>query len=148
MALRMGETQASGVPWGEGLGSILLTKICRFLFMQAHHQAAGLDKRLRHAETALAALTPPRGRGKRQITEAATLVEAIDLVLKAHRVEGLLSVVWEKQVEQHTQYLAGAEALRAVQSGSLSIPATTSPALPVRKTTLPGSANGAAGRLL
>ena len=73
--------------------------------LQAHHQAAGLDKRLRHAATALAALTPPRGRGKRQITEEATLVEAIDLVLKAHRVEGLLSVVWEKQVEQHTQYL-------------------------------------------
>jgi transposase len=73
--------------------------------LQAPHQAAGLDKRLRHAETALAALTPPRGRGKRQITEEATLVEAIDLVLKAHRVEGLLSVVWEKQVEQHTQYL-------------------------------------------
>src|SRR5215468_8990995 len=73
--------------------------------LHAHHQAAGLDKRLRHAETALAALTPPRGRGKRQITEEATLVEAIDLVLKAHRVEGLLSVVWEKQVEQHTQYL-------------------------------------------
>src|SRR5499426_444370 len=73
--------------------------------LQAHHQAVGLDKRLRHAETALAALTPPRGRGKRQITEEATLVEAIDLVLKAHRVEGLLSVVWEKQVEQHTQYL-------------------------------------------
>jgi hypothetical protein len=73
--------------------------------LQAHHQAAGLDKRLRHAETALAALTPPRGRGKRQITEEATLVEAIDRVLKAHRVEGLLRVVWEKQVEQHTQYL-------------------------------------------
>jgi transposase len=73
--------------------------------LQAHHQAAGLDKRLRHAETALAALTPPRGRGKRQITEEATLVEAIDRVLKTHRVEGLLSVVWEKQVEQHTQYL-------------------------------------------
>jgi transposase len=32
-------------------------------------------------------------------------VEAIDRVLKAHRVEGLLRVVWEKQVEQHAQYL-------------------------------------------
>src|ERR687887_2037612 len=41
--------------------------------LQARHQAAGLDQRLRHAETALAALTPPRGRGKRQITEEATL---------------------------------------------------------------------------
>jgi transposase len=73
--------------------------------LHAHQQAAGLNKRLHQAEAALAALTPPRGRGKRQITEEATLVEAIDRVLKAHRVEGLLRVVWEKQVEQHTQYL-------------------------------------------
>ena len=53
----------------------------------------------------LAALTPPRGRGKRQITDEATLVEAIDLVLTEHRVDGLLSVTWEKQVEQTTQYV-------------------------------------------
>jgi transposase len=73
--------------------------------LHANHQAAGLDKRLCHAETALAALTPPRGRGKRQITDEATLLEAIDLVLTAHRVEGLLSVAWEKQVERQTRYL-------------------------------------------
>ena len=73
--------------------------------LHANQQVAGLDKRLHQAEAVLAALTPPRGRGKRQITEEATLVEAIDRVLKAHRVEGLLRVVWEKQVEQHTQYL-------------------------------------------
>ena len=30
---------------------------------------------------------------------------AIDLVLKEHRVDGLLSVTWEKQVEQTTQYV-------------------------------------------
>jgi transposase len=71
--------------------------------MHAHYQAAGLEKRLTYAETTLAALTPPRGRGKRQITDAAPLVEAIDLVLKDHRVEGLLSGAWEKQVERHTQ---------------------------------------------
>src|SRR4029453_8791753 len=47
----------------------------------------------------------PRGRGKRQITAEATLLEAIDLVRKEHRVEGLLSVTWEKQVEQTTQYV-------------------------------------------
>jgi transposase len=69
----------------------------------AHHQAAGLETRLRHAETQLTALTPPRGRGKRQITDEATLLEAIDRVLTAHRVEELLRVVWEKQVEQTTQ---------------------------------------------
>jgi transposase len=73
--------------------------------MHATQQAAGLETRLRHAETKLAALTPPRGRGKRQMTDEATLVEAIALVLQEHRVGGLLSVTWEKQVEQTTQYV-------------------------------------------
>jgi transposase len=73
--------------------------------MHATPQAAGLEKRLSHAETTLTALTPPRGRGKRQITDEATLMEAIDRVLTEHRVEGLLSVAWEKQVEQTTQYV-------------------------------------------
>jgi transposase len=73
--------------------------------LHATQQAAGLETRLRHAETKLAALTPPRGRGKRQITDEATLVAAIGLVLKEHRVDGLLSVTWEKQVEQTTQYV-------------------------------------------
>jgi transposase len=73
--------------------------------MHAHQQAAGLAKRLSHAEATLAALTPPRGRGQRQITDEATLVAAIDRVLTAHRVAGLLSVTWEKQVEQKTQYV-------------------------------------------
>src|SRR5262249_23301724 len=73
--------------------------------MHANQQAAGLEKRLSHAETALVALTPPRGRGKRQITDEATLLAAIALVLKEYRVDGLLSVTWEKQVEQKTQYV-------------------------------------------
>src|SRR6266849_4886000 len=73
--------------------------------MHATQQATGLETRLHHAETKLAALTPPRGRGKRQITDEATLVEAIDLVLTEHRVDGLLSVTWEKQVEQTIQYV-------------------------------------------
>ena len=73
--------------------------------MHAQQQAAGLETRLSHAENKLAALTPPRGRGKRQITAEATLVAAIDLVLQEQRVAGLLSVTWEKQVEQHTQYV-------------------------------------------
>jgi len=73
--------------------------------MHADQQAAGLAKRLCHAETKLAALTPPRGRGKRQMTDEATLVAAIDLVLTEHRVHGLLRVTWHKQVEQSTQYV-------------------------------------------
>ena len=70
----------------------------------ANQQAVGLAKRLRHAEAHLAALTPPRGRGKRHITDEATRVEAMDRVLKAHRVDGLRSVAWAKQVEQTTPY--------------------------------------------
>ena len=73
--------------------------------IQATQQAAGLETRLRHAEAQLTALTPPRGRGKRQITDEAKLKEAIDHVLTAHRVDGLLRVAWEKQVEQTTQYV-------------------------------------------
>jgi transposase len=73
--------------------------------LHADQQAAGLEKRLCHAETKLATLTPPRGRGKRQITDEATLLGAIDLVLKEHRVDGLLRVTWEKQVEQTTRYV-------------------------------------------
>ena len=59
--------------------------------MPAQQQAAGLETRLGYAEKKLAALTPPRGRGTRQITDEATLVEAIDTVRKDHRVHGLLS---------------------------------------------------------
>jgi transposase len=69
----------------------------------AARQAAGLETRLVHAEKNLAALTPPRGRGKRQITDEATLFEAISTVLKTQRVGGLLSVAWEKQRERKTQ---------------------------------------------
>lgn len=71
----------------------------------AARQAAGLETRLGNAEKTLAALTPPRGRGKRQITDGATLLEAISTVLKAQRVGGLLSVAWEKQRERTTQYV-------------------------------------------
>jgi transposase len=48
--------------------------------------------------------TPPRGRGKRHITDEATLWAALDRVLTAHRVDGWLSVTWEQQVEQTTPY--------------------------------------------
>ena len=84
--------------------------------MHADQQAAGLEKRLRHAETKLASLTPPRGRGKRQITTEATLMEAMALGLTAHRVDGFLSGAWEKQVEQTTQYVGrGRGALHRAQ---------------------------------
>ena len=75
-----------GAPDGDGAWSerVLVVRSP----MHATQQAAGLEKRLRHAETQLTALTPPRGRGKRHITDEATLVEAIDRVLSAHQVDG------------------------------------------------------------
>ena len=53
----------------------------------------------------LNALTPPCGRGKRQITEESVLQTKIEEILKTHRVEGLLRVEYEKQVEEHTKYI-------------------------------------------
>lgn len=72
--------------------------------VHAAQQIAGLETRLVKAEAKLVALTPPKGRGKRQVTDSAALLEAIDGVLKTHRVEGLLSVEWEKQTEEKTRY--------------------------------------------
>jgi transposase len=56
--------------------------------MQAAQQTAGLDKRLATAAKKLAALTPARGRGQRQMTDEGMFVEAMDNVLKEQRVEG------------------------------------------------------------
>ena len=71
----------------------------------AEQQASGLEKRLTQAEAQLRQLTPPRGRGKRQMTDETVLLAAIGKVLKQHRVEGLLSIAYDKHTEQHTQYV-------------------------------------------
>jgi transposase len=71
----------------------------------AERQAAGLAKRLATAEQKLAALTPARGRGKRQITEEAQLVAAIAKVLKEQQREGLRQGEWHQQIERHTHYV-------------------------------------------
>ena len=73
--------------------------------VHAARQAVGLDKRLGHAEPKLAALTPARGRGKRQRTDEVPLVEAMARGLQEQRVEGVLTVAWERQVEQQTHYV-------------------------------------------
>ena len=65
--------------------------------VHAERQAAGLETRLAHAEHKRTALTPARGRGKRQITDEATLLAAIAHVRKAQRVEGVLSLAWAQQ---------------------------------------------------
>lgn len=68
-------------------------------------QAAGLERRLATAEQHLRALTPPRGRGQRQLTDETKLQDAIAQVLKTHRVEGFLTVTYDRQVWQQRQYV-------------------------------------------
>jgi transposase len=71
----------------------------------AKAQARGLAQRLATATTKLNALTPPRGRGKRQIKDEAQLMQAAQVILQAHRVEGLLSYTFERQEERHIQFV-------------------------------------------
>lgn len=73
--------------------------------MHAQQQVKGLEKRLVNAEAKLYALTPARGRGKRQLTTESGLLEAIGKVLKGHRVEGLLRVTYVKQTACKTTYV-------------------------------------------
>ena len=65
----------------------------------------GLARRLETATAKLEALTPPRERGKRQITEEAALVTAANAIVQQHKVEGLLSYTFERQVEREVKYI-------------------------------------------
>jgi transposase len=59
----------------------------------------GLMERLMRAERTLMALTPPRGRGRQQWEDQESLDVAVQAVLKKHRVEGLLNVYYQREVE-------------------------------------------------
>jgi len=67
----------------------------RVLVVRSHAyadtQRRHLQERLAKAQADLLALTPPVGRGKRQITEEAALQSAAAAVLAKHRVVGLLT---------------------------------------------------------
>ena len=65
----------------------------------------GLEGRLERATEELLALTPPPGRGNRQIQSETDLVAAAEAVLKAHDVEGLLGYSFERQEKRLTKYL-------------------------------------------
>lgn len=71
----------------------------------AKAQARGLEQRLATATAKLNALTPPRTRGKRQITDEAQLIQAAQAILKAQRVDGLLAYTFERQAERHVQFV-------------------------------------------
>jgi transposase len=76
--------------------------LCVKSFTYAETQRKGLNNRLKRAEAALKALTPPPGRGRKQYTDEAPLQAAIDQILKRYNLNGLLSVTFQRQ-ETHRQ---------------------------------------------
>ena len=64
-----------------------------------------LEGRLQRAADKLEALTPPPGRGKRQIQDEAALVSAAMAILQAYNVEGLLAYTFERQEKRLTKYV-------------------------------------------
>jgi len=69
----------------------------------ADTQRRHLEDRLAKAQEALLVLTPPVGRGKRQISEETALQSAAQAILTRHRVTGLLTYRFERQVEQEVR---------------------------------------------
>ena len=69
----------------------------------AETQHRHLEARLTKAQEALLALTPPVGRGKRQMTEEAVLQNAAEAILAKHRVKGLLTYTYERQCEHEVK---------------------------------------------
>jgi transposase len=61
---------------------------------------AGLHRRLDKAEEALRKLTPPRAPGKRQITDEASLLAAIERIEKKYHAHGLFDLSYEREVEE------------------------------------------------
>ena len=71
----------------------------------AKQKENGLEKRLKNAEEKLRILTPPRGRGKKQITDEAELREKAEGILKKHRVTEFLGYEYKKEEERKTKYV-------------------------------------------
>lgn len=70
-----------------------------------HKKQTDLEERLRRAEQAVRALTPPVGPGKKQCREEPSLQAAVSVILERCDVPGLLRVTWERQERQQTRYV-------------------------------------------
>lgn len=75
-----------------------------------------LCERVIKAQTALLALTPAVGQGKRQIKEEEELVSAAEAILLKYRVTGLLTYHYERQVEQEMKLVGRGRAVANRQS--------------------------------
>lgn len=76
----------------------------RLMVIRSHSYTKTIQKGLHHrldkAEVALKNLTPPRSRGKQQIEDEQSLLDAIEQVEKQYRVRGLFHCRHECQVEE------------------------------------------------
>ena len=76
----------------------------RLLVIRSHSYIKTMQKGLHHrldkAEAALKNLTPPRSRGKQQIEDEQSLLDAIEKIEKQYRVQGLFHCHYECQVEE------------------------------------------------
>ncbi|MBC8497257.1 MAG: IS1634 family transposase [Chloroflexi bacterium] len=88
---QQGEVVGQDVVWRE-----------RLLVVRSHQYEKTtkkwLHRRLEKAEKALKALTPPRGRGKRQIKDEASLLAAIQRIEEKYREAGLFDYHYEQEV--------------------------------------------------
>ena len=91
------------------LGGMDLEWIERVVVVYTHEaaeaQVRGVEQRLATATAKLQALTPPRARAVRQFTTEADVVAAAEAIVRQHRVEGLLTYSFERQVETQEKLL-------------------------------------------
>jgi transposase len=78
----------------------------RLLVIRSHSYTNTMQKGLHHrldkAEAALKSLTPPRSRGKQQIEDEQSLLDAIEKIEKQYRVQGLFDCHYEcEDKERH-----------------------------------------------
>lgn len=87
------QTTTGAVRWSE---RVLLVRSTTY----AHAAVRRLHQRLAQAQTELRALTPPRGRGQRQFTDAAALQTAVEALLERYAVTELLTVKLHRETER------------------------------------------------
>lgn len=78
-------------------------------------QQRGLRQRLEHAEAALRALTPSRGRGQRQFSDSEPLRAVVEQLLTQSQVHGLLTVRIQEEVKRRTVRAYGNQPARVTE---------------------------------
>lgn len=95
LASRLNETR---VAWTERVLVVRSRAVAR-------ERTADLQRRVAAAETALWALTPAPGPGRRVHRDEASLQTAVNTLLKRHDVAGLLAVSWRRDEQHVTRYV-------------------------------------------